>query len=865
MLAAAENLQQVEGALHDSGGTIEASVESVRSRQGFQLLVWDSMAASVVLPLLPTLALQLSGRGVAYCAVWTGLIVSAFSGARSLVLLGSRRRSLDPPLPSDIRYALVSLLLAAGHLLTGMVRVSRGTSGLGWFLLGRVMMGALAAASYLLGVGCSFSDNAKADQDWDPIKRDASPGMTGFLIGTALGGFFWNGGASRPLLWVGASAAFIHIIGAIVILSTAIQRRRHVQRGGVGSEVNYSALVSMEFPPTPQGFELELGRWENSTAAQPPPPRYLRGCGGDAAEAARRWQLTLQWREAEGVDRILAEPHPRFNLIKKHYPHYVHRRSRDGCPVYYDFPGRVQADKLEAEGIGLDDMTRHFTFMCEYMWHHIEPNDNAQCVTVLDLTGVTLRSISGGSALNFFKAASRITQDHYVERSNKLFIVNAPSYFSMLWRAVKPLLHANTLKKINVCPSGSHLQYLSDTIDPINIPPEMGGTCPLKLGESEEEEAMRQFVDKLNSTLSLPPSNQEEAPLSDESEDESSLGEMPRRQNIFSRMTASIRGMRKPRPTQAFLGDSNRYYYDADRHQWVLRQDSYTTLARQVADNDFMDSASASPGEEELTVLAIQAAQLAQSTTHEQSAQLQPEPEYLVPWLGKGGREAADFADSSCPSLASIWYGLLVATREVVPLWALLSTSQGGLGYTPLELAVSLELVGVGLWITRSVLAESVLSKSSMEKYGPHRIKAALLVHAGFVIPLTIFSPLAWGAGSVGIQITALGTVLVLCCNYVLLLLCRAARLAACRHSHKEGAAAWMDCKSLNVAEACGATLGPLMMGIILGTGLPYPFDASFWFLLCPALDLLLWGTVKPTVKVRRRGSHLAVGAARFL
>lgn len=29
--------------------------------------------------------------------------------------------------------------------------------------------------------------------------------------------------------------------------------------------------------------------------------------------------------------------------------------------------------------------------------------------------------------------ATAIVQDHYVERSNRMFIVNAPSYFSLIW------------------------------------------------------------------------------------------------------------------------------------------------------------------------------------------------------------------------------------------------------------------------------------------------------------------------------------------------------------------------------------------------------------------------------------------------
>ncbi len=67
---------------------------------------------------------------------------------------------------------------------------------------------------------------------------------------------------------------------------------------------------------------------------------------------------------------------------------------------------------------------------------------------------MTFSDIQAGDKVSFFKAASRITQDHYVERCERLFIINAPSFFSLVWRAASPLLNENTRKKISVCRKG---------------------------------------------------------------------------------------------------------------------------------------------------------------------------------------------------------------------------------------------------------------------------------------------------------------------------------------------------------------------------------------------------------------------------
>ncbi len=79
---------------------------------------------------------------------------------------------------------------------------------------------------------------------------------------------------------------------------------------------------------------------------------------------------------------------------------------------------------------------------------------------------MTFSDIQGGDKVGFFKATAHITQEHYVERCERLFIINAPSFFSFAWRAALPLLNKNTRKKISVCRKGKviwvvrlHLMY----------------------------------------------------------------------------------------------------------------------------------------------------------------------------------------------------------------------------------------------------------------------------------------------------------------------------------------------------------------------------------------------------------------------
>jgi hypothetical protein len=54
------------------------------------------------------------------------------------------------------------------------------------------------------------------------------------------------------------------------------------------------------------------------------PLRFLKAGKDDLIEGQRRYEATLKWRKKEGMDKILAEPHPNFDIIKKSYPHYWH-------------------------------------------------------------------------------------------------------------------------------------------------------------------------------------------------------------------------------------------------------------------------------------------------------------------------------------------------------------------------------------------------------------------------------------------------------------------------------------------------------------------------------------------------------------
>jgi CRAL/TRIO domain len=225
------------------------------------------------------------------------------------------------------------------------------------------------------------------------------------------------------------------------------------------------------------------------------PSRYIRGCANDSQEALRRWRATLKWRRQNNIDGILRRPQSDFNAIKEFYPHFFHGETKTGQPVCYELVGKINAAKLTEHGVTSERLLNYYIFSMEYLWTHIcSDQDNGQVVTILDIKGVGLSDLMG-DALEFLKMTAKVVQEHYVERCRKMFIVNAPFYFNVLWRMVLPLLNANTAKKIVVL--GSDKSELFELVDHRHIPIEYGGSGP-PLGSSREEQTYREYVEKLN-------------------------------------------------------------------------------------------------------------------------------------------------------------------------------------------------------------------------------------------------------------------------------------------------------------------------------------------------------------------------------
>jgi len=248
----------------------------------------------------------------------------------------------------------------------------------------------------------------------------------------------------------------------------------------------------------PEGrYDLDLTNPFSRIYAPPPPKelpvRFLRAGKGDPIEGQRRYEATLQWRKENNIDSILFEAHPMFEMVKQHYPHFFHLRGKQGEPVFFEQPPKTDLAALRASGMDLKRLVRHYAMVTEFGWQFVERNDFARAITVLDLEGMRMMDFAG-EVIEYVKMCSEFTGQHYPERAGHVIVVNVPRWFAMIWNVVKPMVDEVTLRKISIVRGKDAVfEALAEKIPVENIPPEYGGKS-MPLGESPEEQALRDLI-----------------------------------------------------------------------------------------------------------------------------------------------------------------------------------------------------------------------------------------------------------------------------------------------------------------------------------------------------------------------------------
>jgi hypothetical protein len=231
-------------------------------------------------------------------------------------------------------------------------------------------------------------------------------------------------------------------------------------------------------------------------STDPVPLRYIKAEKGDEVKGRERYVATLAWRQENELDTILSKAWPQFRLIKTHYPHYYHKRGLHGEPVYYEKPGKINLKALKAAGVTLTDLLHNYLMVSEFLWQVLEPDDNKKCISVLDVDGIGISDFAG-EAVEYVRNTAAVSGGHYPERCAYIFVINVPSWFSMVWNVVKTMMDEVTRDKVIIVRGNKQkiLDALAEKIPLANIPEEYGGES---MGMAAEETLLYNLMAYVN-------------------------------------------------------------------------------------------------------------------------------------------------------------------------------------------------------------------------------------------------------------------------------------------------------------------------------------------------------------------------------
>ncbi|XP_039125029.1 phosphatidylinositol/phosphatidylcholine transfer protein SFH11-like [Dioscorea cayenensis subsp. rotundata] len=195
---------------------------------------------------------------------------------------------------------------------------------------------------------------------------------------------------------------------------------------------------------------------------------------------AREWNVPkthkmlldcLNWRINNDIDSVLSKPIIPVDLYRAVRDSQLVGLSgytKEGLPVF-------------AIGVGMSTFDKASVNF--YLQSHIQINEYrdrvilpaaskkhgrhiSNCYKILDMTGLKLCALS---QLKLLTIISTVDDLNYPEKTVTYYIVNAPYVFSACWKAVKPLLHERTRKKVQVL-QGSGGDELLKIMDQASLP-----------------------------------------------------------------------------------------------------------------------------------------------------------------------------------------------------------------------------------------------------------------------------------------------------------------------------------------------------------------------------------------------------------
>mmetsp|Transcript_28921 Transcript_28921/g.43678 ORF Transcript_28921/g.43678 Transcript_28921/m.43678 type:complete len:274 (+) Transcript_28921:215-1036(+) len=204
---------------------------------------------------------------------------------------------------------------------------------------------------------------------------------------------------------------------------------------------------------------------------------YWRASKYDFAVATRRLHETQEWRANSGMDRIVSDPNW---LQKERKFRYLLKYDflgldKYGRPVMVERVGAWNVRDVMEAAANDDDFLKLHCIACETLIHMDRPNDAVDDrgqVIIMDCQGLSVGHLKPGLIKAFGRLSSNDSA-HYPDTLAHIFVVNAPTLFSVLATLIKPFMDPDTYSKVHV--SSSVPKNLTEIVGSDCLPKSLGG------------------------------------------------------------------------------------------------------------------------------------------------------------------------------------------------------------------------------------------------------------------------------------------------------------------------------------------------------------------------------------------------------
>lgn len=197
----------------------------------------------------------------------------------------------------------------------------------------------------------------------------------------------------------------------------------------------------------------------------------------------------------------------RADIYQANYPQVYSGIAKNGVPVFFSKVGVLNISAVEC--------VTTVSNILKYHWY-VEIHDFAarlrqhkatnpeftrfEAITILDMAQLTVAQLNSRT-MAIIKEQSAIDSLCFPETMNKMFIINAPTFFTATWKIIKGWIDPRTANKVAVLgPRSSWEPKLLEYIDAEQLPSDYGGTGP-NTQDTMEKEGFKGDLKRLHTEL----------------------------------------------------------------------------------------------------------------------------------------------------------------------------------------------------------------------------------------------------------------------------------------------------------------------------------------------------------------------------